>query len=183
MLCLLNNPFLDAEEGREQAVKPSHLEVSQSIPLNFELVARALIPVHGPIRCVVPRATFHSTFTSPTKKRLRSYWVRATAVRGGFSWWRASWTGRKCCCSSSRARKRSARCSRFPQFRSDPLGVATLHLSWGVAFPPWIRPSCSIQPDHAWSGLIGRAAIRRRRKLNRGLPGRRTQSLAPLLFW
>jgi hypothetical protein len=38
----LHNPFSDAEEGREQAVKRSHLDVSQSIPLNFELVARAL---------------------------------------------------------------------------------------------------------------------------------------------
>src|ERR1700677_5051807 len=42
VLCLLNNPFSDPEEGREQAVKSSHLEVPQSIPLNFELVARAL---------------------------------------------------------------------------------------------------------------------------------------------
>lgn len=41
MLCLLDNRFYGAEVGREEAVKPSHLDVSQSIPLNFELVARS----------------------------------------------------------------------------------------------------------------------------------------------
>jgi hypothetical protein len=38
----LVSTFLDAEEGREEAMKTSHLEVSQSIPMNFELVAHAL---------------------------------------------------------------------------------------------------------------------------------------------
>jgi hypothetical protein len=33
---------LNAEEDREEAVKPSQLEMSQSIPLSFELVARAV---------------------------------------------------------------------------------------------------------------------------------------------
>jgi hypothetical protein len=42
VLCLLVSSFLDAEEGREEAMKPSHLEVSQSIPLTFELVAQAV---------------------------------------------------------------------------------------------------------------------------------------------
>ena len=42
MFCVLINSFLDAEEGMEEAVKPSQLEVSESIPLNVQLVARAM---------------------------------------------------------------------------------------------------------------------------------------------
>jgi len=42
LCCLFVDAFFDAEEHTEEAVKPSHIEISQTFPLSFESVARAV---------------------------------------------------------------------------------------------------------------------------------------------
>ena len=111
MQCLLDDRFHGAEEGREEAVKPSQFDDSQSIPLNFELVAVPSPDVLRPIPSAVQRAPFHLASTNPTRTDPRNCWAPVIAVPVGTCWWKVNWSGRERRWLNSRMQTRSVQCS------------------------------------------------------------------------